>query len=79
MWEKFQCSYGLNPTYQPRIFSRELELSGVDSAGEARLVSLRDHRFYAAALFLPQLNSQLGNPHPLIAAFLKAVVLNSQS
>ena len=70
--EQFQCNYGLNPAYQGRLFSGELELCGVDSAGEVRLVALRDHRFYAASLFLPQMSSQSGKPHPLITAFIAA-------
>ena len=75
--EQFQCNYGLNPVYQERLFSGELELCGVDTAGEARLVALREHRFYVASLFLPQMRSQPAKPHPLITAFVAAAALEA--
>jgi len=70
--EQFQCNYGLNPAYQERLFNGGLVLCGVDTAGEARLVALREYRFYAASLFLPQMSSQPAKPHPLITAFVAA-------
>ena len=42
--------------------------------GEARIVEMIDHRFFLATLFQPQLTSKEGSPHPLITAYLEAVL-----
>ncbi len=46
----------------------------MDEQGEVRIVELRDHPFFVATLFLPQVTSSAGEPHPLIAAFLRAAI-----
>jgi CTP synthase (UTP-ammonia lyase) len=43
-----------------------------DGAGEVRALELDDHPFYVATLFLPQLRSAPGAPHPLIRGFAEA-------
>jgi CTP synthase (UTP-ammonia lyase) len=49
-----------------------LQISGVDQDGEPRVIELTGHRFFVATLFVPQTRSQVGRPHPLVAAFLAA-------
>jgi CTP synthase (UTP-ammonia lyase) len=51
-----------------------LRTVGRDSDGNARIVELVSHPFFLATLFLPQLSSEPGNPHPVIVAFLKAAM-----
>ncbi len=51
-----------------------LEIVGVDTNAEARIVELSNHRFFIATLFLPQLSSTPELTHPLIRAFLKAAL-----
>jgi len=75
--EEFRCNYGLNPEYRDEIFAGELEVAGMDSNGEVRIVELSDHRFFIATLFLPQLSSSPGAPHPLIVAYLRAAAHTS--
>ena len=70
--EQFACNYGLNPEYREKISRGELKIAGIDSAEEVTAVELSAHRFFIATLFLPQLSSSPGNPHPLIVAYLKA-------
>ena len=70
--EQFRCSYGLNPLYRETIGSGPLEVAGVDANRAVRIVELPAHPFYVATLFLPQLSSSPGEPHPLILAYLKA-------
>jgi CTP synthase (UTP-ammonia lyase) len=72
--ESFRCSYGLNPAYRDRIEGGALRVVGVDPEGGARVVELSGHRFFVATLFLPQLASRPGMPHPLIVAFLNAAI-----
>jgi len=70
--EEFRCKYGLNPEYRDKINKSGLKISGIDSAGEVRMIELSSHRFFVATLFLPQLSSSLDRPHCLIAAFVRA-------
>lgn len=72
--ESFRCSYGLNPGYRDRIDRGGFSISGVGSNGEARMVELSGHRFFVATLYLPQLSSREGVPHPLIVAYLGAAL-----
>ncbi len=72
--EEFRCNYGLNPKYRDKIGAGGLQVSGVDSNGEIRIVELPDHRFFMATLFLPQLSSSFDTPHCLVVAYLKAAL-----
>jgi len=72
--EKFRCNYGLNPAYQEKILSGALTVSGLDESGEVRIVELSGHPFFIATLFIPQLSSRPGAPHPLITAYLSAAL-----
>jgi CTP synthase (UTP-ammonia lyase) len=46
----------------------------VDVERDARIVELANHPFYVATLFLPQISSRPERPHPLIVAYLRAVL-----
>jgi len=72
--EKFTCNYGLNEAYSPAIKSGNLSITGFDEEGNARIIELSGHPFYTATLFLPQLSSRAGDPHPMILAFIKAAM-----
>lgn len=72
--EQFTCNYGFNETYRNDIMQGALRVVGKDSDGNARIVELTSHPFFVATLFLPQLSSKPGNPHPIALAFLKAAV-----
>jgi CTP synthase (UTP-ammonia lyase) len=69
--EEFRCNFGLNPEYREQVEKGGLQVTGLDENGEVRIVELRGHPFFVATLFLPQLSSRPGGPHPLILAFLK--------
>jgi len=73
--EQFFCNYGLNPAFRNKIGKEQLKITGVDLDGEVRIIELSDHRFYVATLFLPQIFSRPGSPHPLIVAYLKAALV----
>ena len=70
--EVFACNYGLNEAFADQIRSKQLRVSGSDDDGTVRMVELPEHAFFIATLFVPQLVSQAGKPHPLIVAFLDA-------
>jgi len=72
--EQFACNYGLNPQFQDKIEKGRLKITGVDLYGEVRIVEVLDHPFYVGTLFLPQISSAPGSPHPLIVAYLRAAL-----
>ncbi len=72
--ETFACNYGLNPAYRERISQGALKIAGTGPDGEVRVVELAGHPFFVGALFLPQVSSSAGQPHPLIVAYLRAAL-----
>lgn len=72
--ERYYCDFGLDPERQSLLEEGGLRVSGVDQGGEARVVELPDREFFIATLFVPQLGSSSGSPHPLVSAFLRAAV-----
>lgn len=71
--EDYYCSYGVNPAYRARLEAAGMMVSGLGAEGEIRIVELPGHPFYLATLFLPQMRSAPGAPHPLLAGFADAV------
>lgn len=70
--ERYYCNFGLNPDYLERIVDAGLTVSGTDQDGEPRILELGSHPFFVATLFVPQMSSAPGAPHPLVSAFLRA-------
>ena len=69
--EAFACNYGLNEAFRNKISSSDLRISGSDDEGAVRIVELPRHRFFIATLYVPQVLSKPGSPHPLITAYLR--------
>lgn len=69
--EKFSCNFGLNRELQEKVLSADLRASGHDDDGHVRIVEIREHPYFIATLFLPQLQSSFAQPHPLITEFLR--------
>lgn len=61
-------------TFRERILGASMVATGRGADGEIRIVELRGHPFFVATLFLPQLTSRPGVPHPLVVAYLKAAL-----
>ena len=70
--ERYYCSFGLNPEYVEPLERAGLVVSGVDTDGEPRIVELPGWRFFVGTLFVPQMASEPGAPHPLVRAFAHA-------
>lgn len=70
--EKYYCNFGLNPHVLPLFKNCSLQIVGLDSEGEARVVELQHHKFFIGTLFVPQISSTQMNPHPLVVAFLNS-------
>jgi CTP synthase (UTP-ammonia lyase) len=71
--EEYRCSFGLVREYEQALGAAGLIVSGRDASGDARILEIRNHTFFLATLFVPQLSSQAGSPHPMLLAFLTAL------
>jgi CTP synthase (UTP-ammonia lyase) len=58
----------------PILKDSSLNITGSDLEGEVRVIELPAHPFFIGTLFVPQDRSTAKAPHPLVTAFLKAVV-----
>ena len=72
--EAYHCSFGLNPHYESLLADADLRISGRDSGGEVRIVELETHPFYVATLFQPERSAFKGHAHPLITAYVAAML-----
>lgn len=72
--EHYYCNFGVNPDCIDELKRGPLNISGSDAEGEIRVIEHSDHPFFIGTLFVPQMRSTLEKPHPLVTAFLKAVV-----
>jgi CTP synthase (UTP-ammonia lyase) len=73
--ERYYCRFGLNPEFRPLLHEAGLLVAGVDAADdEVRIMRVADHPWFVVTLFVPQVLSDPGAPHPLITAFLDATV-----
>jgi len=69
--ERYSCSFGPVAEYEPALVAAGLVISGRDEEGQPRVIELPSHPFFLATLFQPELAEN--QPHPLIAAFGRAV------
>jgi CTP synthase (UTP-ammonia lyase) len=68
------CNYGLAPAYADRLVARGLVIAARADDGGVEAVELRNHPFFLATLFQPQIGSIAGQPlHPVIEAFVAAI------
>ena len=72
--EAYYCNFGVNPEYVPFLKQGPLRVSGSDAEGEVRVVEHPGHSFFIGTLFVPRQRSTRERPHPLVTAFLKAVL-----
>lgn len=74
--EQYYCNFGINPDYIEILKQGPMLITGADAEGDIRVIEWPDHRFFIGTLFVPQVQSTLDQPHPLITAFLTAVTTN---
>ena len=53
---------------------KSLPFPSADNEGEVRVIELPNHPFFLGTLFVPQARSTSKTPHPIVTAFLKAVI-----
>ena len=72
--EAYNCRYGLNPQLHHLFEGTTLHITGTDANGEARVVELVDHPFFIGTLFQPERSAFAQRVHPLLTAYLQAVI-----
>ena len=72
--EEYYCNFGVNPEYFSILTSSSLAVVGSDNEGEVRVIEIPTHPFFVGTLFVPQTRSKPDMPHPVVTAFLSAVV-----
>jgi CTP synthase (UTP-ammonia lyase) len=72
--EHYYCNFGVNPECIPELKRGPLKISGSDMEGEVRVIEYPGHPFFIGTLFVPQTRSTPEVPHPLVTAFVGAVV-----
>ena len=70
--EQYYCNFGLNPDYSEQLDAAGFRITGVDADGDARVFELDGHPFYVATLFVPQMRSEPGLPHPVVSGLVSA-------
>jgi CTP synthase (UTP-ammonia lyase) len=70
--EQYYCNFGLNPDYRGLLEDGGFRITGRDADDDARVFELAGHPFYVATLFVPQMLSEPGRPHPIVAGLVRA-------
>ncbi|EST29409.1 hypothetical protein N566_22070 [Streptomycetaceae bacterium MP113-05] len=70
--EVFHCSWSLSREFMDAAVKGEMEFVAWDADGAPRALELKDHPFFLASLFQPELSSTATDVHPIIAQFLAA-------
>ena len=73
IFERHRHRYEFNTAYAKSCEEHGLHISGVhETQNLPEIIELRDHPFFIACQFHPELKSRLFNPHPLFVAFVAA-------
>ena len=73
--ERHRHRWEVNPAYHERLVAGGLVISAMDKDDRlAEIVELRDHPFFVAGQFHPELRSRPTRPHPLFRDFIGAAV-----
>jgi len=71
--ERHRHRYELNNDYRDLLVSKGLIVSGVNPEKDlVEIIELKNHPFFVAVQFHPELKSRPLNPHPLFKEFIKA-------
>lgn len=70
--EQYNCNYSLNEDHRAKFENSQLRIVGINLFGDIRMVELREHPFFMAMLFQPQLAIPESLGHPVVMGFLRA-------
>jgi CTP synthase len=73
VYERHRHRWEVNPAYHQALKEGGMVFSGLDITGRlVEIIELRDHPFFVAGQFHPELRSRPTNPHPLFRDFVGA-------
>jgi CTP synthase len=80
IYERHRHRYEFNNEYREQLTKAGLILSGTSPDKRlVEIVEIKDHPWFVAAQFHPELKSRPNNPHPLFSEFVKASLENKAS
>ena len=78
--ERHRHRYEFNNDYLEQFEKAGMIASGVNpDTGLVEIVELKDHPFFVAGQFHPELKSTVANPHPLFVSFVAAALANKKA
>ena len=78
IFERHRHRYEVNNTYRKRMEAAGMVLSGRSADGSLiEIIELRDHPWFVATQFHPELKSRPTRPHPLFREFVAAAIRRS--
>jgi CTP synthase (UTP-ammonia lyase) len=72
--EQYHCNFGPSLQYQHLFDDGVMRIAGLDEDGQARAFELTTHPFYILTLFQPERSASSNVVHPLIRAFVQAML-----
>jgi CTP synthase len=80
VYERHRHRYEVNPAYHEVLTRHGLVFSGMSPDGRlVEIIELRDHPFFVAGQFHPELKSRPTRPHPLYRDFVGASVAHRRT
>ena len=70
--ENYFCNFGINPKIKNQLNHPKILVSATDENDDIRIIEMPENKFFVATVFVPQVNSTLEHPHPLIHEFVKS-------
>jgi len=78
--ERHRHRYEFNNAYLKQYEEAGMIASGINpTTGLVEIVELKNHPFFVAGQFHPELKSTVANPHPLFVSFVAASLANKKS
>ncbi|GAA4520911.1 CTP synthase [Sphingobacterium thermophilum] len=78
--ERHRHRYEFNNAYLEQYEKAGMIASGINpETGLVEIVELKDHPFFVAGQFHPELKSTVANPHPLFVSFVAAALANKKA
>ncbi|MGN0001882.1 MAG: CTP synthase [Sphingobacterium composti] len=78
--ERHRHRYEFNNAYLEQYEKAGMIASGINpDTGLVEIVELKDHPFFVAGQFHPELKSTVANPHPLFVSFVAAALANKKA
>ncbi|HLQ61311.1 MAG TPA: CTP synthase [Candidatus Acidoferrales bacterium] len=75
VYERHRHRFEFNNEYREVLTEAGLELTGVSPSGRlVEIIELRDHPWFVATQFHPELRSRPNRPHPLFREFVRAAI-----